>query len=443
MRITDEVDIPNELIESATNGSLVLFVGAGASINKPSRLPLFDALAAFVAELNGVELDRRVNADVFLGRLDESHPFVREQVRDRISEPTSQPNDIHRGIVRLASATNTFRVVTTNYDEHLTTAATELGIDVGEVFNGPAVPLGHDFSGIVHLHGAISRSPSQLVLTDGDFGRAYLTDGWARRFVQDLFLSHTVLFVGYSHNDEVMKYLARGLPPATKRFALTDMPDDPKWSDLRISPVEYSGENDHFELTDVLHKWADRLSMGQLDHRARVSEIVKGAPPKLPSEADYIAFAITTPAGVRAFAEGATGPNWLRWAEGQEVFRSLFSMTGSASDESAVLAAWFASKYVANIDLNKFALETLARNGPIVRDELMRELVWNARKLADSNPKASLKWSTVATSALQTHTGNPEESALILHGTSIGGTTAMPFLRRAIRPRLVLGERNR
>ncbi|MGR5939314.1 SIR2 family protein [Bacillus pacificus] len=35
-----------------------------------------------------------------------------------------------------------------------------------------------------------------------------MTEGWARRFLVDLFSNYTVLFVGYSHNDPVMKYLA-------------------------------------------------------------------------------------------------------------------------------------------------------------------------------------------------------------------------------------------
>ena len=62
-----------------------------------------------------------------------------------------------------------------------------------------------------------------MVLTDADFGRAYLTEGWARRFLVELFRQFTVLFVGYGHNDTVMNYLARALPESdvAKRFALT------------------------------------------------------------------------------------------------------------------------------------------------------------------------------------------------------------------------------
>jgi hypothetical protein len=61
-----------------------------------------------------------------------------------------------------------------------------------------------------------------MVLTDADFGRAYLTEGWARRFLLDMFRTHTILFVGYSHDDVVMHYLSRALPIADSadRFAL-------------------------------------------------------------------------------------------------------------------------------------------------------------------------------------------------------------------------------
>jgi hypothetical protein len=61
------------------------------------------------------------------------------------------------------------------------------------------------------------------VLTDEDFGRAYLTEGWAREFLQRLFAEFTTLFVGYSHNDLPVEYLARGMSgkPIAPRFALT------------------------------------------------------------------------------------------------------------------------------------------------------------------------------------------------------------------------------
>ena len=55
-----------------------------------------------------------------------------------------------------------------------------------------------------------------LIVTDKDFGRAYLRDAWAARFLERMFASFTVLFIGYSHDDVVMRYLARasGASPA-------------------------------------------------------------------------------------------------------------------------------------------------------------------------------------------------------------------------------------
>ena len=81
------------------------------------------------------------------------------------------------------------------------------------------MPLGDNFSGIVHVHGDLQRR-RDLVLTDADFGRAYLTQGWARRFLVEVFRQYTVRSVGYSHNEVVMNYLARALRRGALRAGL-------------------------------------------------------------------------------------------------------------------------------------------------------------------------------------------------------------------------------
>ena len=73
------------------------------------------------------------------------------------------------------------------------------------VYNSPALPLGSDISGIIHIHGNVS-DPKYMVVTDEDFGKAYLTEGYASRFLTKLFESYTVLFVGYSYNDTILRY---------------------------------------------------------------------------------------------------------------------------------------------------------------------------------------------------------------------------------------------
>ena len=109
-----------------------------------------------------------------------------------------------------------------------------------EIFTAPALPIGRSFSGIVHVHGDLGR-PSAMVLTDTEFGRAYLTEGWARRFLVDIFRYYSVLFVGYSHDDTVMNYLARSLPSedTKERFALTTENETSRWQNLGIRPIVY------------------------------------------------------------------------------------------------------------------------------------------------------------------------------------------------------------
>ena len=68
------------------------------------------------------------------------------------------------------------------------------------------------WQGLVYLHGLVPATPTveamnHLVVSSGDFGRAYLNEGWAARFVDNLFRSYTVCFVGYSIEDPVLRYM--------------------------------------------------------------------------------------------------------------------------------------------------------------------------------------------------------------------------------------------
>src|SRR3546814_17397077 len=53
-----------------------------------------------------------------------------------------------------------------------------------------------------------------LVLTTADFGTAYLLEGWARRFVVEMFRHYHVVFLGYRVEDPTMRYLVSALAAA-------------------------------------------------------------------------------------------------------------------------------------------------------------------------------------------------------------------------------------
>jgi len=80
---------------------------------------------------------------------------------------SSRPNRLHEAIIDLANAGPPVRIVTTNYDLHLSSVLT--GIQVEE-YRGPALPMGDDSSGLVYLHESLRQEHRLLVVTDADFG---------------------------------------------------------------------------------------------------------------------------------------------------------------------------------------------------------------------------------------------------------------------------------
>jgi hypothetical protein len=350
MRIR-EVDYPAVLIDAHRAGQLVIFVGAGASRDAPSSLPDFSALTADIAaeaQVQATESDL-ARPDVFLGRVADRNVDVHRRVATHIGVSTSQPNRLHKALADLAVASPQVRIVTTNYDLHLSTTLRGEGIQVEE-YVGPALPMGDDFTGIVYLHGSLRTEPQRLVVTDVDFGRAYLRDAWAARFLERMFATYTVLFVGYSHDDVVMRYLARALgSDAPFRYALTSTPDAPDWRALGIQPVGYRVvDGSHAELVDAVEGWASLASMGLLDHRQRVALLVSAPPSQVPEEASYLEAVVADPDRVRLFAELARGEEWLTWAAMRPEFARMFDPSTAPTECTSTLAEWFAEHFVVN-----------------------------------------------------------------------------------------------
>ena len=235
------LDIPEELLTALEENRLVVFAGAGVSIPSPSSLSSFPGL---VEKILGRTLrkDEEGQLDRVLGRSRDRGTPVHRRAAELLSEPESSFNSLHTSLVRLFGTASAIRIVTTNFDLHFEGAIqASADLDRVEIYNAPALPIGSSFKGLVHLHGALERAPEELVLTDADFGRAYLTEGWAGRFVVELFREFTVLFVGYSYGDTVMSYLTRGLAPTMgrQRFALTETGERDKWDLLGIQAIEY------------------------------------------------------------------------------------------------------------------------------------------------------------------------------------------------------------
>lgn len=448
MWVTGDVELPQAVLDAQAAGLLVFFVGAGASVDAPSDLPSFKGLARELAAQARWTFDEsRGDLDTYLGEMPATFD-THAHARDLIARADSRPNETHRLLVRVGASIGPLRIVTTNFDDHLATAALGEGIGVPDKWFGPALPMGDDFAGIVHLHGSVLREPRELVITDTDFGKAYLTKAWATRFLLPMFQEHTVVFVGYSHDDPIMKYLALGLPARTQRYAFTlaDQAVLPKWDRLHVNPISYPGSDaDHTALVAALQAWDARVRMGRLDHQARMTSILEGGSALAPVEHDYLAGRLATTEGARQFAESTATlgrdrlVDWLLWVETLAQFRAAFG--GVDGDEStAVLIAWFCERFVASPELNGAALQTAQRLGQVFSRGLVRGTTWATHQLSKSDEVAGTRWKALLASSVHGYSA-PGDLDQIFDPFRAEPRENIAVLRAGLRPFIALKQR--
>ena len=304
--------------------------------------------------------------DHFLGRLHDRGQQVHLQAAQALRENAPKPSCLHHDLTALYRNLESLRIVTTNFDKLFEEAVKERFGAHPEVFRAPALPLGRDFNGIVHVHGSID-SPKDMVLTDADFGRAYLTEGWATSFLLDLFRAFPVLFVGYGHNDTVMNYLARALPVDQRqcRFVLTDEAERNRWEILGIKPVIFPkpDENDYSALYEGIAGLAKYAERGILEWQSDIKRIATNAPSLDQEEMDLVENGLSDPARTRFFTEAASQIEWVQWLDENGHLGSLFGVgpLPTLEEPARTLGWWLARTFVKNHSDEMFQL--MAKHG--------------------------------------------------------------------------------
>lgn len=388
------IEFDDRVTEALRDDSLVVFAGAGVSIGAPSNLPNFSKLAADIAAGSPLSPDKDEPSDRFLGRLHHRKVDVHARAAQFLTAGGGTPNALHLDLLRLFGNIKRVKIVTTNFDQHFEAAAQVVYGRMPDVFRAPALPLGATFRGIVHVHGAVT-NPGEMVLTDADFGRAYLTEGWARRFLLDLFRRNTVLFVGYSHADIVMTYLARALPTdGAPRFAVTD--ERGSWEMLGIRPIHFTkvqNPNAYKDLYDGIRRLAERSARGALDWESRIAEI-GGAPPGDEEAVGEIEQALREVHTTRFLTNVARSPQWPGWLNRRKHLDALFA-EGRLSERDQLLASWLAEHFA--IDHANELFEIIAdhhlRLNPSFWWILVREL--NPDRAKQLGPWALKRWISV------------------------------------------------
>ena len=331
--------IPVRLMNDLDDERAVFFCGAGISRGRESGLPGFLGLVKHIYKTNhlspdAVERDaldcdeenperRKPKLDKVLDLLERPERLgpsdLRRCVMDRLSKPQCGPLVTHRALIDLSRTKKGLRIVTTNFDNRFA----EAGADEKMVDTAPKLPWPkrHNWSSVVHLHGRIltGSDGADLVLTAADFGRAYLTEQWAARFVTELFREFTIVFIGYSLDDPVMGYMVDALAAerskgarfgAAYAFAAHDGADASKerarnaWRAKNVEPILYDEQDDHRLLRDTLTEWA-RIRNHPFRARTQIALNEMSKLPGGPNDpvVERVTWAVQVPDAARALAE--------------------------------------------------------------------------------------------------------------------------------------------
>jgi len=337
----DGPNIPDELLQERDDGNVVFFCGAGVS--RPAGLPGFLDLAEQVVEELGAPEDAKVrqmldrakqepdgliSLDHVFGLLKQDYQStnIDDIVSRLLKIPTAANLDQHSTILRLSTnAAGQTQVVTTNFD--LLFERARKGIQKHVAPSLPDLSSGQPLTGLVYLHGRLSspentsRRGHQLILSNSDFGRAYLADGWATRFVRDLLKNYVIVLLGYSANDPPIRYLLEGLHSrndvnAMKIFAFDQGGDDEvahRWQNRGVVPLAYGKTKDHSTLWNSLQAWATRAD--DPDEWRRMVLLRATVDPKTltPHERGQVVSLARTTEGAKLFANSAAVPpaEWI------------------------------------------------------------------------------------------------------------------------------------
>ena len=324
------IDYPDEVIRALLERRLVVFAGAGVSMGPPALLPSFAGLVGEIAAGTGLTQGADESHDKFLGVLQSKGVEVHHIAAKKLSDRDPKPTQMHSDLVRLAGPSDGTQIVTTNFDTLFETAAGDAEIHV-PYFNAPALPLGSSFNGIVDLHGSLNE-PEGMVLTDGDVGRAYITQGWARRFLVQLFGNHTVLFVGYSHGDLMPRYLTTAIRDigADNLFMLLREDDSNDPTQFGLMPIRYhsSDHTDHSELHESIKRIGMHFSREPEAWRKDIAEACEDVPPPKDQTAETVRLALRRPETLRMFANGISSVSWVEWLSEIGELECVFTSDG-------------------------------------------------------------------------------------------------------------------
>ena len=342
--------IPDELLWERDEGKVVFFCGAGISMQY-AGLPDFFSLANKVAEYLKADKDSAayqlihqrdgneknnvvggyVSADYIFGLLERD--FFQKDIEEAVAsalKPKKQdsPKKVdylkgHKILLDLATGEDgKVRLVTTNFDRLFEQCRENL-----KIWQPPKLPdpsRVDEMDGIIYLHGLATKDyqgaeGDGFILSTSQFGRAYLAEGWATKFIRQLLDNYTIVFIGYSADDPPVQYLLEALHQmeAThkKIYAFQSNDGDDvinRWKYKGVMPICFPAGGYEI-LWKTLEAWAKRARNPDKWYEQVIKKFARNPRALQPFERGQIAHIVSSSEGAKKFAEAKTVPSaeWL------------------------------------------------------------------------------------------------------------------------------------
>ena len=346
----DGPSIPDELLWERDEGKVVFFCGAGVS-RAYAGLPDFFGLANKVAEYLKADKDSAayqlihqrdgneknnvaggsVSADYIFGLLERD--FFQKDIEEAVAsalDPEKQrspkdPDYLKAHQILLDLATNRhgkIRLVTTNFDRLFEQCRKRL-----KIWQPPKLPdpsRVDEMDGIVYLHGLATKDyqgaeGDGFILSTSQFGKAYLAEGWATKFIRQLLNNYTIVFVGYSADDPPVQYLLEALHKmkATHNKIYAFQSDDGedvinRWKFKGVMPICFPKKG-YDILWKTLGAWAKRARNPDKWYEQVIKKFASKPRALQPFERGQIAHIVSSSEGAKKFAHAKPVPSaeWL------------------------------------------------------------------------------------------------------------------------------------
>ncbi|KGE01848.1 SIR2 family protein [Rhizobium sp. YS-1r] len=344
--------IPDDLLLARDRNEVVFFCGAGVSQAR-AGLSNFAQLARKVMDqlgpASGSPARKLLELATTLDPIQGVGSFVATDRVFSLLEREFDAPDIHAAVAAALKPQNAadlsahelvldlagrksgaVRLVTTNFDRLFE----DCNPDLRSI--GPAHlpdPKRAELNAVIHLHGRVDPAyvgsdEEGFVLSSGDFGRAYLADGWAARFIQSLLSRFSIVFLGYSADDPPVQYLLEALKGASaldgRMYAFQSGESavaSSLWENKGVHAMAYDPSNGHEALWSTLEAWSQRANDVDGWHDRVLKKAVAGPEALPPHERGQVAHILSSTEGVRRLIQlpgGGIPASWLRVIDPKE-----------------------------------------------------------------------------------------------------------------------------